>query len=129
MTSSVVLDSWAVLAHLQGHPRAAAVVDAALERGHALMSWVNLGEVAYVLQRRVGQDEAQATVQDVRASVSVLLPDEALILRAAGIKATYPMSYADAFAAATAIAWDGELLTGDPELLLDGAPWRWRDLR
>jgi len=34
-----------------------------------------------------------------------------------------------AFAAATAIAHDAELWTGDPELLVSDAPWRWRDLR
>lgn len=39
------------------------------------------------------------------------------------------MAYADAFAAATAAAHDAMLLTGNPELLLDGAPWQWDDLR
>jgi predicted nucleic acid-binding protein len=45
------------------------------------------------------------------------------------LKANHHLSYADAFAAATAIAHDAELWTGDPELLLGGAPWQWRDLR
>ena len=39
------------------------------------------------------------------------------------------MAYADAFAAATAIAHNASLWTGDPELLIVGAPWTWRDLR
>jgi hypothetical protein len=39
------------------------------------------------------------------------------------------MAYVDAFAAALAVAQDATLWTGDPELLLDGAAWRWRDLR
>ena len=39
------------------------------------------------------------------------------------------MAYADAFAAETARAHDAELWTGDPELLLPDARWRWRDLR
>lgn len=34
-----------------------------------------------------------------------------------------------AFAAATAVALHAELWTGDPELLIADAPWRWRDLR
>lgn len=39
------------------------------------------------------------------------------------------MAYADAFGAAVAIATDATLWTGDPELLVVDAPWRWRDLR
>lgn len=129
MSRRVILDSWAVLALLQGNSNAGSIITRAIERGAALMSWVNLGEVAYVLQRRVGKEEAHASVQDIRASVSVLLPDEGLILRAAEIRAAHPLAYADAFAAATAVTWDADLLTGDPELLIDKAPWRWIDLR
>lgn len=33
------------------------------------------------------------------------------------------------FAAATALAYRATLLTGDPELLLAGAPWAHEDLR
>lgn len=39
------------------------------------------------------------------------------------------MAYADAFAAALTVARGATLWTGDPELLVDGAAWRWRDLR
>lgn len=39
------------------------------------------------------------------------------------------MAYADAFAAATALAHDAALWTGDPELLLEDAPWSYEDLR
>ena len=39
------------------------------------------------------------------------------------------MAYADAFAAATAIAHDATLWTGDPELLVADSAWLWRDLR
>lgn len=41
----------------------------------------------------------------------------------AAIKSTFAMSYADAFAAATAVQLGAALWTGDPELLVDGAPW------
>jgi hypothetical protein len=57
------------------------------------------------------------------------LPSEQRILSAAAIKAEHPMAHADAFAAATAAASDATLLTGDPELLVDDASWRWEDLR
>ena len=39
------------------------------------------------------------------------------------------MAHADAFAAALAVSMNGTLWTGDPELLVGGAAWRWRDLR
>lgn len=51
------------------------------------------------------------------------------MLAAASIKANHPMASAGAFAAATAAAHEATLLTGDPELLLDNASWRWEDLR
>ena len=41
--------------------------------------------------------------------------DEELLLSAAGLKAKYPISYADSFAAALAMSKNCPLLTGDPE--------------
>jgi hypothetical protein len=39
-------------------------------------------------------------VQDLRAVLTVLLADEALVMQSAGIKARYAMAFADAFALA-----------------------------
>ncbi len=39
------------------------------------------------------------------------------------------MALGDAFAAATAVAHDAPLLTGDPELLDRNGPWQAEDLR
>jgi|GEM_PF-1835196 len=50
-------------------------------------------------------------------------------LAAARLKVEHGCPDADAFAAATAMAHDGVLLTGDPGLLVADAPWRWEDLR
>jgi predicted nucleic acid-binding protein len=126
---SVVLDSWAMLRLLEDSGPAARMVEELLGRDRPAMSWINLGEVFYVVRRRHGDDAASETVRDVRDVVDARLPDERLILDAARLKAGHPMSYADAFAAAQAIALDAELWTGDPELLVDGSAWRWRDLR
>ena len=93
------------------------------------MSWINLGEVHYVLRRLHGEDDASETVRDLRDVIDARLPDERLVLDAAKIKADQPMAYADAFAAALAVAQDAVLWTGDPELLVDRAAWQWRDLR
>lgn len=126
---TVVLDSWAVLRYLEDEGAAAEEVARLLADDRPLISWINLGEVHYVLRRLVGEDAAIQTVRDLREVMEARLPDERVILDAARIKADQPMSYADAFAAALAVAQEAELWTGDPELLVDGAPWRWRDLR
>jgi len=124
---TVVLDSWAVLSLLQGAAGADRVEKQLSSR--PVMSWVNLGEVLYVLIRRRGRADADEAVRDLRHVLEVELPTEAVVRQAAAVKAAYPMAYADAFAAATAMAHDAELWTGDPELLVEGAPWRPFDLR
>lgn len=126
---TVVLDSWAVLRYLEDEGGAAEAVADLLERDRPLMSWINLGEVHYVLRRLHGEDDAIETVRDLGDVIDVRLPDERLVLDAARIKADHPMSYADAFAAALAVTGRAELWTGDAELLIDRAAWQWRDLR
>lgn len=126
---TVVLDSWAVLRYLEDQGPAAGAVAELLDRNRPLMSWINLGEVHDVLRRVHGEDEAAETVRDLRRVLDARLPDERLVLDAARIKADQPMSYADAFAVALAVAHGAELWTGDPELLVEGLRWSWRDLR
>ncbi len=126
---TVVLDSWAVLRYLENNEPAATLVSDLLATQRPLMSWINLGEVHYIVCRMHGDASATETVRDLRDVVDARLPDERLVLAAAGLKAEHPMAYADAFGAALAIAADAALWTGDPELLVDGAPWRWRDVR
>lgn len=126
---TVVLDSWAVLRYLEDTEPAAELVTDLLGVERPLMSWINLGEVHYVLRRSEGEEAAIETVRDLREVIDVRLPDERLVLDAARIKADYPMAYADAFGAALSIAQEATLWTGDPELLVRDSPWRWRDLR
>ena len=126
---TVVLDAWAVLALLDGSEPAAAEVDQLLEQERPAVSWISLGEVFYILHRRHGERAAARTVRDLRASVEALVPSPDLVLAAGRVKSAFPLSYADAFAAATAIDRSAVLWTGDPELLVDGAPWAWRGLR
>jgi predicted nucleic acid-binding protein len=126
---TTVLDSWAILRHLEGIEPAASAVDAVLEHERPIMSWINLGEVFYVLRRAHGEEEAMLTVRDIRDVISAELPTTDRVLEAARIKSDHRMSYADAFLAATAIAHDAVLWTGDEELLLTDAAWKWKDLR
>lgn len=126
---TVVLDSWAVLRFLENVEPAASLVADLLDAEQPLMSWINLGEVHDVIRRLRGEDLAEETVRDLREVIDVRLPDERLVLDAARLKADFTMAYADAFGAALAIAERGTLWTGDPELLVAGSPWAWRDLR
>ena len=126
---TIVLDSWAVLRYLEDASPAAEAVSDLLGREKPLMSWINLGEVHLVVRRLRGEEAATETVRDLRDVIDARLPDERLVVEAARIKADYPMAYADAFAAAFTVDADATLWTGDPELLIEGSSWRWRDLR
>jgi ribonuclease VapC len=126
---TIVLDTWAVLRHLENTEPAATLVADLLDAERPLMSLINLGEVHYVLRRAHGEDDAMETVRDLREVLDVRLPDERLVLDAARLKADHPMAYADAFGAALAVAEEATLWTGDPELLVDRSLWRWQDLR
>lgn len=122
------LDSWAVLRWLEGEMPAAARVEAAMP-SRPVMSWINLGEVSYVVERRAGADRARRIVRELRRNLMLDVPSEARVLEAAHLKAAHSMAYADAFAVATAIAHGATLLTGDPEILTGNPGWPVEDLR
>jgi predicted nucleic acid-binding protein len=124
----VVLDSWAVLRWLEGTEPIAARVEAAVA-DEAVMSWINLGEVFYIVWRASGETVARDTVTDIRALVTLDEATSERVLAAARIKAEFPMALGDAFAAATAVAHHAPLLTGDPELLNRNGPLQAEDLR
>jgi len=94
-----------------------------------VMSWINLGEVAYVLRRRAGIPAADEVVARLRGRLTLDEPGPERVLAAAAIKADHPIAYAHAFALATADAYGCTLLTGDPELLGTGAAWVIENLR
>jgi len=134
--NSVTLDSWAVLAWLQREPagrlvqglvtwaagesdgsEVKPVLSLGPERPTLLLNVVNLGEVFYVVGRRLGLGNARDTIRDLRAMpIRVFPAEESLVMEAAAIKVHHRVSFADAFAAATAKINDSILLTGDPEL-------------
>ena len=123
MTSTFLLDSWAVLAYLkQESPADKRVIDL-LEQARKgttklFISIINLGEVYYIVGRIRGEDFAEQTLVDLRLLPIEILPvDETAVFEAARWKMRYPLSYADAFVAAAAEEYRATLLTGDPELL------------
>lgn len=80
------------------------------------MNRINLGEVHYKTIRVLGPEGARNFMENfLRLPITIVLPDDALIWKAAELKAQYPISYADCFAAATALLYNAAVLTGDPE--------------
>jgi uncharacterized protein with PIN domain len=111
------LDSWAVLAWLDGEEPAAEVVQRSLDEGRPAMSWINLVEVEYLLRRQHGPSEAETTLSRVRELVSEELPGVSRMRSVAALKAAHPIALADCFAIATAAVHGATLITGDPEIV------------
>ena len=86
------------------------------ERISLRMSEINAGELYYTVARRAGIDAAEEILADLAAIPIALLPATwELTLAAARLKAQWTLSYADCFAAATAIQQQAVLVTGDPD--------------
>lgn len=119
--NSFVLDSYALIGYLENESFSDQIQNALIQakKGAFLLYChvIHIGEVYYITLREKG-----STVADLVYSRIKSLPikqidriDEELLLAAAGIKAFYPVSYADSFAAALAMIKGCYLLTGDPE--------------
>lgn len=123
MAETFVLDSFAILA-LLGQEEGGDEVSDLLQRTQegsirALMTWVNVGEVAYIVERRWGTGQVYQVLGNLEATEVEIVPVEReLALAAAHIKAGHPLAYADAFAAALALIEKATLVTGDPEFKL-----------
>lgn len=77
---------------------------------------INLGEVYYRSCRVTGLKKAEKILADLRLlPLSIIPASEASVWEAAKIKGQYPVSYADAFAIATAISLRAVVVTADPE--------------
>jgi uncharacterized protein len=117
------LDAFAWLAWLQDEPGAAAVqrcLDDA-ERGQAdcVTSIINLGEAFYRLVRVNRREQADSLWRMAlrrRLPVSVKEATQRRVRRAAELKSSHAIAYADAFAVATALEFQATLMTGDPEI-------------
>jgi uncharacterized protein with PIN domain len=122
------LDSWAVLAWLDGQQPAQRHVDAAIKH-RPVMSWINAIEVYYRIERTHGRKAANQTLADLREVIEVELPGVVRMIETARLKAIHPVALFDCFAISTAAAHNSPLLTGDPEILqLKDLPCRTTDL-
>lgn len=115
-----LLDSYALLAYLTDEPGGERVQEVlSLARSHKcrlVMSLINLGEVLYITERTRGLPSAQAVQALVESlPLELLEASRDVILDTAHIKASHALSYADAFAVASAMRESATILTGDPE--------------
>jgi ribonuclease VapC len=116
-----ILDAYAVVAWLEkeeGYLRVVELLGKARKKELKLaMSVVNFGEVFYRTAKQHGIEEAIRTEKRLRTlPINTVAPvEEKLVMRAAYLKAQYPISYADAFAAALTEQEKAILLTGDPD--------------
>ncbi len=119
--NSFVLDSFALIGYLENETFSARI-EKLLKQAiqgeiqiylHAL----HLGEVYYIILREQGQNVAELAYARIKAFPLKYIDiiDEDLLRTAARLKATYPISYADSFAASLGIIHNSYLLTGDPE--------------
>lgn len=116
-----VLDSYAVLAYLQGetgYKRVFAILEEArVGQSKLLMNVINLGEVLYIVEREKGLPRAQETLARIdELPIEVMDVDRTLALTAAHLKAQHSLAYADCFAAGLAQLNEAVLVSGDPEL-------------
>jgi predicted nucleic acid-binding protein len=125
------LDSWAVLAWLDGEEPAAGAVERTIERERPAMSWMNLIEVHYRTIRDHDRREADRVLVELRPLITESLPGIATMRSVSSLKAEHPIALADCFAVALAAAEEAELLTGDPEIIdrADRLPCKVVDLR
>lgn len=120
---ATVLDSYAVITYLQRQPGydevAAILQECAAKDREAFLCVVNWGEVVYHAFRSGGEQRARLAEDAMKAlPIQIVELDDKnrdLTRQAAYLKATHKISYADCFAAATAMKKKCELLTGDKE--------------
>ncbi len=118
MKKKSVLDAYALLAYLKKEAGHARVLDL-MESGDTdlFINSINVGEVFYIIARERGILAADYFLTVILPSLPVTALDNSLedVIAAARIKAVHALSYADCFAAATAIREQAPLVTGDPE--------------
>lgn len=117
---AIVLDSWAVIAYLEGEPAAEKVADHIADAHEneipLFMSVVNAGEVWYIIAREASVGDADRSIRELRhLGIEFIDADWPLAHEAGGFKSKHKMSFADCFAAAVAKQKKALLLTGDPE--------------
>ncbi|WP_217352479.1 PIN domain-containing protein [Candidatus Viridilinea mediisalina] len=111
-----VLDTSAILTLIEDEPGAARV-EHVLRNNAVIIPWICSFEVLYITQQKRGIAEAERRYALIKALPVTHLweLEEALVLTAARLKATYRLSLADTMIAACALREQSILLHKDPE--------------
>ena len=120
MKNTFVLDAFAMLAYLQkesGSERVRELLSAGQKDKSVIMNAINIGEVYYILARERSVEEADFFIDLIVPALNIRVELNGIqdVMAAARIKASYAISYADAFAAATARKYAAVLVSGDPD--------------
>lgn len=118
--AAAVLDSFALLCFFQQEPgwqEVEAILNQKHRSGENLyLNIINWGELYYIVRRRLGQTKAEEALDRIaQLPIEIVPVDERLVMEAAKIKSQYPISYADAFCAATAKRYGAAIISGDPD--------------
>ncbi len=121
MQKRLVLDSYALIGYIEDEPFADRI-EVLLKKAkkgdvNLILHAIQLGEVYYITFRKKGPSIADLAYSRIKSFPITVVDsiDEELLLVAATLKAKYPISFADSFAAATAKVKNCALLSGDPE--------------
>ncbi|MFQ6081937.1 MAG: type II toxin-antitoxin system VapC family toxin [Candidatus Aminicenantia bacterium] len=82
------------------------------------LSKINEGEIYYLIYKNRGASYAEKLRNDFKAGefpIEIVSSSDRRVEEASEIKAMYPISYSDAFAAQLAFEKNAVLVTGDPE--------------
>ncbi len=117
---SYIFDSYAMIAFFEDEPGAETVAEILRQvvshKATGYMSVINWGEIYYSTCRERGPTEAETVVgQLAKYPIELVTADKELTFEAAILKSSYPIAYADCFAAALAMKLNAPLVTGDPE--------------
>ena len=115
-----LFDSYALLCWLQEEKGSEAIdrliKDSQEGKVKISMSIINLGEVYYRIAKVTDIETADDILRQIKfLPIEIISVRDQLVMKAAQMKARYPLAYADAFALATAIELKEAIVTGDPE--------------
>lgn len=115
-----VLDTFAILTYMKEEPGWQKVRNllwsAYSKKISIFINYVNLGELYYIIYRENGAVIADKALTMVKLwPIKFINASEDIAIIAGRIKAENPISYADAYVVATALAKKATILTGDKE--------------
>jgi len=120
MNRKILLDTSAILCLVQDENGADLVEKTLMsaKAGHEVLflSFATITELKYIIWRQQTEADADNLLKLMRTwNLKIVYPDEELCLLAGKLKKEYPLSFADAFIAATGITNKLVLMHKDPE--------------